>query len=123
MGILTETPFRNSNVDPGKSLCRNLKGLAPASALMQANGLCNLVSNGVDRVEGRHGILEDHSNLPAPNLPHFSLRQGQEILALKKNGPPIDFAGRSRDQAHDGKGCHRLAATGLANDAHDLPVL
>jgi hypothetical protein len=46
-------------------------GLAPRDALMQSDRLADLASDGVERIERGHRLLEDHRDLVAADLLHL----------------------------------------------------
>ena len=58
--------------------------------------------------------------MSGPHPPNFVQGQLKKILFIKKDLSPHDSAGRTRDEAHDGKGGYRLAASGLAYQAKGL---
>ena len=57
--------------------------------------LGNLVTNGVHRIQGGHGLLENHGNLLSPDMAHLFFRQIQQIDALKLIRPPTIRPGGS----------------------------
>src|SRR5512132_3981321 len=77
---------------------------------MQPERLGNLFTDGEDRVERGHWILEDHGDVVAANLAHLGVRQLQQIPAIENDPPTNDFP-RRRDQPHDRKRRDRLATT------------
>ena len=46
----------------------SLAGLVLGHVLVQQDGLADLVADRVHRAQGRHRLLEDHADQPAPNL-------------------------------------------------------
>src|SRR5690606_16251576 len=81
----------------------------------------------VDRVERGHRVLEDHSDRVAAHRAHLALAEVEQVLraiaAVKQDLALDDLARRAGDQAHDRRGRHALAATGLADDAQRLPLV
>jgi hypothetical protein len=82
----------------------------------------HLHANGEHRIEGAHGVLQDHGDLTAPDVLHLSLALGQEILTVEEYLPVHDARGRSRHQPYDTEAGHALAGAGFANKAEGLPL-
>ena len=74
----------------------------------QAQGLGDLAPHPHDRVQRRHGVLEDQRHLHAPHLAQLGQRHGGEVVAREAHRPRALHVG-PRDQAHD-----RTAEDGLA---------
>ena len=69
-------------------------------------------------VQGRQGVLVDHRHLVAEQRAALLTRLLEQVLTLVE-----DFARDlclGIDEAHDGEGRNRLAAAGLAHEAHGL---
>ena len=45
----------------------------------------HLVSNGKDRIEAVHDVLEDHGDFFSPDLVQLLFGESQEVLPLKEN--------------------------------------
>ena len=57
-------------------LLRLLAGLILGEmGMVGGDNLLDLVADGHNRVQGGHGVLEDHRDLPAAELTHLPLRQ------------------------------------------------
>jgi hypothetical protein len=84
--------------------------------------LGELVSDGVGRIEGRHGFLEHHGDTVAAQLGKARFARAGEILVLEAE-LGRRARGVSRQQAHQRIGRHRLAAAGLADEAQRLAAL
>ena len=69
---------------------------------MQADDFCDLVAHVVDGVKGGHGILEDHADLVAADVPHFVFALFENVLAVHVHLAAVNFAGRYRQEADDG---------------------
>ena len=69
------------------------------------------------------GVLEDHGDLPAPDLAHFLLRYSQQIPAPEQHLTRDDAPGRTRHQPEDGEAGHALAAARLAQEAQRLSLV
>jgi hypothetical protein len=99
MGIISQAPFRHRNAHQLQHIYGPLFYIPVLDILMQPDCLANLVANGQDRVEGRHGFLKDHGHLVAPEPTHFSLTERQDILVVKKD-LSTDLTWRRWHQAH-----------------------
>ena len=86
---------------------------------MEPQRLGDLPADAVDRVEGRHRVLEDHPDPVAPQLLQLRLAELGEFDSVEANRALDDSAGR-RKEPHDAEGSHRLATSRLADDAEDL---
>src|ERR1035437_5907701 len=89
---------------------------------MGGHNLGDLLADRHRRVQRGHRVLEDHPNLVATHLTQVSVAELHQI-------PPIETDLAAGDEAtpgqqpHDRHGGHRLAAAGLADDAHSLARL
>ena len=86
--------------------------------IVNADRLGDLGADGEDRIEGRHRILEDHADAGAAHPGKLLLRSPGQLHTAKADRSP-DLHAR-RQQAHDGKHRHALAAAGLADQAKRL---
>ena len=77
----------------------------------------DLLADGVDRVQRRHRVLQDHRDLAAAVLAHFGFAELQQVDAFELDLAADDLAARLRHQAQQRQAGHRLARTGLAHDA------
>src|SRR5215468_7355954 len=89
---------------------------------MNLETLGELTANRQHRVQGGHGLLEDHGDLPASHAAHLLLGERQQIASLEEDLPPDDAPGGLRDQAHDAERAHALAAARLADEGHRLAL-
>ena len=87
---------------------------------MRHDGLCNLVPDCKDRVQGGHGLLKDHGDPVPPNFPHLLGIECKEIAAFKQNLPCDHPCRRHEKKSHDGKGRYALAAPGLPHHTENL---
>ena len=83
---------------------------------MEHDGLCNLVADSKNRIQGGHGFLEDHTDVVSANTLHFMFRNRQDGLVLKVDGARCIDSGRRGDQAHDTERRHRFSTTRFSND-------
>jgi hypothetical protein len=57
------------------------------------NDFTDLISHPENRVEGRHGLLEDHGNPVASDGIHFFLGKREQVHSLEEDPSIDDFAG------------------------------
>ena len=93
-------------------------------SVMKGDDLIHLISDPEDRIQGGHGLLEDHGDHIAADRLHLLLRDlGDLICFISEIQPDLsgyDLALRSLDQLHQGQARHGLAAAGLADHADRL---
>ena len=128
MGVLPEPFLRLRDADPLEHDTGLLQGLGLVQAPVAAQGLGHLLAHGVDRVEGGHGLLEDHGDLVAPDVPQAVLRGlGQvddlAVPAAEEQLSPGDAAPAQFHQADQAQGRDRFAGPGLAHQGHGLARL
>ena len=92
-------------------------------ALVLDEHLADLVADGIDRVERRHRLLEDHGDVLAAQTPHGAPEaRGRRCRAPAPSGREQDAAaatrraGGRRQEAHDRESGQRLAAAAFADD-------
>ncbi|MNL65381.1 hypothetical protein D3C87_1897090 [compost metagenome] len=89
---------------------------------MGLDGLGDLVADGEDRVEGRHGVLEDHRRGPAAQ-PHQVVPAGLgHVNAVEPQLGRADF-GRGGQEAQQGAAAHRFARAAFAHNAQALALI
>ena len=99
-------------------LCRVL-----GDALVVADSLRDLVGHRHGGVQRGHGILKDHRDFLAAELPVFVLAESGQILSVKNDAAALNASGRTGDKAHNGQ-CRRcLAGAGLADQPQRLTGL
>ena len=74
--------------------------LAAAAIVVNIKRLSNLFPHSQHRVQGSHGVLEDHGDLIATDLAHIRFRQLHDVLALKGDAAGGNFTGTLRQKAH-----------------------
>ena len=106
---------------PSISIARSHAPLA-VDLPVELDRLRDLVAHRVDRVERRHGLLEDHRDGVAADVAHLVVGQLQQVAPVE---PDLarDGLARALDQPHRGHRGDALAAAGLADDAQRLAVL
>ncbi len=106
----------------GQEFGCSLAGLPFANHLVQHQSFHDLKANGVGRVEGGHGILEDHRQLGTSDQPHLLAANLQQVSTVKPHLAALDAPRRAGNQAHDGEGVHALATPTLTDDPQSLPL-
>ena len=82
------------------------------------SAFADLVADGVDRIERRHRLLEDHGDFLGADARRVRrLSSGIRSRPCQQDLPLDDAAGRHGDQLQDAHGGDGLAAAGLADDA------
>src|SRR5450755_118910 len=93
----------------------------PAQVLVCGEGLRDLPTHGIHRVQTGHRILEDHRELLATVVRELVFRQPEQLVIAEPNG-----AGDMRgpwQQTHDGKRRHGLAGTRLTDDPENFAAV
>src|SRR5205823_8252294 len=88
----------------------------PLNSLVCPHDLGDLLSDGVDRVQARPGVLEDHRDSDSSDPIHLFLRLREELLAEECNRSPADY-GVVRQETKDGEGRDRLSTTRLSHES------
>ena len=86
---------------------------------MQADCLAELAADCEDRVQARHGVLEDDRAAFASEVAHLLFRPRRQILALVKNMSALDSA-VVRQNLHHGVCGDGFAGAGLADNAENF---
>ena len=89
--------------------------------LVQLDRFADLIADGENRIERGHRLLEDHRDLVAADFAHLFIAELEKILATVEDFAADDFSRRRRDQPHDRKRSHALAAARLAHQPESLP--
>ena len=91
-------------------------------ALMELQALGDLLPHGEHRVQGGHGVLEDHGYVLAPDLVHLGGGEVEDIPAFDHQPVALHHPGGIRHQPEDGQGGGGFACAGLPHQADGLPV-
>ena len=83
MGIGAGPRRRIGDADPRQRLDGATPGLGAIHPLVDAQDLGDLLTNGEDRVEGGHRLLEDHRDTRPPDALEGFFRERQQIGALE----------------------------------------
>ena len=120
--MLIDTALRIRNPDELEQLHGALPRvvLAPVRVVRE-HRLGDLVTDGQDRVQRRHRVLEDHRHVAAADLAKPLLPQLQQVLTLEDRLALGDPGARA--QPEDGQHRDALAGARLADDAEHLARL
>src|SRR5258708_6342399 len=121
--ILLHAPLGVRDVHELEHLDRLVHRVAPPEALMQADGLRDLLAHREHGIQRGHRLLEDHRDLFATDLPHLRGGQAEEVLAVVDDLALHDASGRLRNEPHHAEGGDRLARARLADDAQRLALV
>ena len=119
MRIGAQATFRRWNLDQLQQLQRPCHRGRARAALVAHHGLGDLVADAVDRIERGHRLLEDHRDDGAAHGIHGALAQRQDVV-LTDADAAADHRAARRMQPQDRAHRHRLARTGLADNAQHL---
>src|SRR5450759_3979592 len=117
MRVLAEAPFGLGDADQVKHLDGTLLRLGVIDLLMQSNGFANLIPNRVDRIERRHGFLEDHGDFVTAYHAHLFFILLEKVFPMEEDLASDDLTRRVGNKAHDREGCNGFSATRLAHQA------
>ena len=123
VGILVDPGLRRGDPHVGEGLDH-----LPAHLLrlhlrvVKGEALPDLPAHGEDRIQGRHGLLEDHGQLGPPDMAHLLLGHLQYIFALQQDLAPLHLR-RVGQQPHHGQARHALAAAGFPHHAQSFSFL
>ncbi len=118
--IGAEPALRLGDLHLAEQFAGNAERGFPWHALVQVDGLGNLLSHRERRVHRRHRFLEDHRDPVAANRPHARRAQLEQVLAIEQDLAGFDAPRRAGDQAEDGQRGHALPRAGLADDGQRL---
>ena len=96
-------------------------GLGLRAAVGQ-HRLVDLKAGAEDRVERALRVLEDHRDIAPAYLADLVIGELQQVLVLEEDLAP-HHPTRLRHEAQQREGCHRLAASGLPDDAEALALM
>src|SRR5438046_10297292 len=83
MRVVRDPRLRAWNPDPVEKLGGPRSRLFAAEPEVRLEGLPQLPPDGQHRVQARHGVLEDHRDLPAAETPHRPVLQLDQIAAAQ----------------------------------------
>ncbi len=117
VGIFADPNLRRGDADLGEHFDGESERLAAIARPVEQEYLAQLATDGVDRVEGGHGLLEDHPDLASADATHRLDREGGDIFSLEQDLAAADAAHGLRQQAHDRQRGHALAAARFPHHA------
>src|SRR5262245_22238908 len=115
MRVFAGPPARLGDAHEAQHLHHAFLDRPAAEPLMQPQRLGDLATDGEDRIEARHRLLEDHADIVTADLTHGALAELEQVSALepyRARNP----AGRLWHQPQNGIGRDRFSATALADD-------
>ena len=83
--------------------------------------LTHLFADLHDRIQARHRLLEDHTDIFPPHLPFFFLRQLRQIPSFQKDLPACHTA-RILQKIHNGFCRHTFPTAGFPDDSNNLSL-
>ncbi len=119
-GIAAAQRLRLRQADGGEQLDHALAAAGGVHFRVGAQRLVDLLAHPHQRVEGGHGLLEDHAHVAAAHRALLRLAAGEHVPAVEDGLAVGDLHVGRGEQAHDGVGGHGLARAGLADDAQQL---
>ena len=118
--ILLEAALRIGNAHQLHELDGTRLRLLLRHAEMDEERLHDLEADRQHRVERCHRLLEDHRDVASPDLAHLVFAEIEQVLPPEQDAARDHSSRRPRKEPHDGERGHRLAATRLADERHDL---
>ena len=95
-----------------------------SDAVVQLDDLVHLVADAEHRVQGGHGLLEDHGHRVAADVLHLFVGHFGDVIGfvahVQADGAFHHLALGPLQKLHQRQAGDRLAAAGLAHDAHRL---
>src|SRR3989442_224874 len=122
MGILAHSPLRRGDADGAEEVLHALPQRAAPQLLVEEGGLRHLPEDGEERIQRRHGVLEDDGDPPATDPAQFALALPGQVLALEDDTAAHDPGG-PRQEPDDREARRRLAASRLADEPQGLALV
>ena len=119
MRILRQPARGVGDADQGQQLDGAGARLRLAHLEVDEQRLHDLQADAQHGVERGHRLLEDHGDLPAAQLPHLLLGEGEQLPAIEAD-VALDACGARRQQSHRRQCGHGFARAGLSDDGHHL---
>ena len=102
VGVCVHALFRIRYACQGKLFQRACPRFLFAGPFVNDKGFRHLLPDGQVRVEGGHGVLEDHGDAFAADGPEFLFRATEQIRAVQHGGTAFNAARRHRNEPHHG---------------------
>src|SRR5262245_21052961 len=122
VGVVAHPPLGRRDADGAEQVLHARPERAAPELLVEERGLRDLPEDGEERVQRRHGVLEDDSDPPAANPAQLTLSPAGQVLALEDDGAAHDAAGPWQE-ADDREARGRLAAARLADEPQRLALV
>src|SRR6266705_265216 len=90
--------------------------------MVEERGLRHLSADSEERVQRRHGILQDHGDPPATDPAQLALTLARQLLALEDDASTHE-AGAARQEPDDRKAGRRLAAARFTDEPERLALV
>ena len=119
MRIGPQTPRGRGDPHPVEQVDRPAPGLVVAYPLVTDDGLGNLPTHRVDRIEGDHRLLEDHADVRPAQVRERAVPHCHHVAARNLD-PARQLCPARREQAHQRAQGDALAGSGLTENAQDL---
>ena len=123
MRILIEPALRVGDADQPKQFDRARSRLLVIHPELNLQRLGDLQSDGQDRIERGHRLLEDHRDVAAADLAHLFVAERQQVAPVEGDAAAGNAPGMRRQKPHDRERRDRLARTGFADDGDDLAAV
>jgi hypothetical protein len=85
MGVGPQPPLGRGDLHEFEQFQRAPSGLGPRHVLVAYQGLDNLFTHRIHRIERRHRFLENHGHEAAPEILHLPLGELVKVHALQDN--------------------------------------
>ena len=122
MRIIAEAGRRVGDSDHCEHFDGAIARRLPVHSESQQENLAHLLADREHRIERRHGVLEDHGDVRAPELAQLVVGRVEDLGALVADRSGLGRRGAG-EEPHDGPGQHGLPGAGLAHDAQRLALL
>ena len=116
VGVAVERELLGRQTGAGQRLARG--GAGVAGLAVDADHLGHLLADGLQGIEGRHRLLEDHADAGAAEVAHLPLAEGGDQLAVEADGARADRP--AGQQLHDRQRGHGFARAALAHQPQAL---
>jgi hypothetical protein len=119
MRIVPHPDFRQWDTNPVQKIDNLKAGLFFRDPLVPQKHLSDLIFDTENGVERSHRLLENHRYFVSPYRLHYIFRNRKKLFPPKQDLTTCHHA-RGRNKAHNGKGAHAFAASGLADNSQHL---
>ena len=120
MGIRAEAAFGVLQADQPQQFQGAFARLLGGKPLVDDQRFANLLGDHVQRIEGRHRLLEDHAHHAAAHVQKPRLVRAEHFLAVHQHAAAGMVRLRIGQQLQHRERRHGLAGAGLAHEGHRL---